>query len=120
MLNCKPTLESELHQTDFVQSSTIHELPNDFIHESPKGFSYEVEDYKRNVLAFWLLHHANYVYSTDRVRTIWGFYNSKKREYYAPINAKKCGDQVNISRTTPYTAMQLKLTPLEYALYSTS
>ena len=91
------------------------ELPLNFPHKAPKGFSYEVESHKSNVIAIWLLHHRKYCYSSDPVRTIWGFYNTRKGCYHAPINSTKHGDQVDISNTRPYTAMQLKLTPLEAA-----
>lgn len=94
------------------------ELPTDFIHEPPKGYSYKVRQYKPNVISIWLYHRRDYVYTTDMVYTIWGFYNTKKREYYAPINSKKPGDKVSINNTRPHTAMQLNLTPLEYVLYS--
>ena len=93
------------------------ELPPDFIHDPPKGFSYEVKPHKSNVVAIWLLHHRKYCYSSDPVRTIWGFYNTKKRCYFAPVNATKQGNQVDISNTRPYTAMQLNLNPLEMAFY---
>ena len=91
------------------------ELPNDFPHQPPQGYSYEVEDYKRNVVSIWLRDHREYSYTNDDVRTIWGFYNSKKGCYYAPINHKKCGDVVDIEDTRNYTAMQLNLNPLERA-----
>ena len=42
----------------------------------------------------------------------------KKREYFAPVNAKKPGQSVDISDTRDYTAMQLNLNPLEYVLYA--
>lgn len=88
------------------------ELPPDFIHEPPEGYSYIIEDFKRGVLAIWLLHHREYIYASDDVRTIWGFYAPRKQQYYAPINAKKVGNPVNIDETRPYTAMQLNLNPL--------
>lgn len=94
------------------------ELPNDFPHQPPAGYSYEVKEHKRNILAIWLRHHRKYTYSDDDVRTIWGFYNTKTGTYYAPINSTKCGDKVDINNTRSYTAMQLNLNPLEYALYS--
>jgi hypothetical protein len=93
----------------------VIELPLNFPHKAPKGFSYEVESHKSNIIAIWLLHHREYCYSNDPVRTIWGFYNTRKGRYHAPINSTKHGDQVDISNTRPYTAMQLKLTPLEAA-----
>ena len=45
--------------------------------------------------------HRKYSYTNDDVRTIWGFYNGKKGEYYAPINAKKAGDVVDINDQSP-------------------
>ena len=91
------------------------ELPLSFTHKPPKGYSYEVKDYKRNVISIWLRDHREYSYTIDDVRTIWGFYNTKTAKYYAPINHKKCGDEVRFSDTRPYTAMQLNLNPLEAA-----
>jgi len=94
------------------------ELPTDFPHQSPDNYSYKVKEFKTNVYAIWLHHHKDYVYTSDPVHTIWGFFNAKKRQYFAPINAKKPGKVVDIKNTTPYTAMQLNLNPLEHALYS--
>ena len=87
-------------------------LPCDFPHKAPKGYSYEVYSFKRNMVSIWLRHHYDYSYSSDVVRTIWGFYDNKKGCYYAPINSSKCGDQVDVNNTTPYSAMQLNLNPL--------
>jgi hypothetical protein len=83
------------------------ELPNEFPHKAPKGYSYQVKSFKRNVVAIWLHHPDHYNYTSDPVSTIWGFYNTKSRTYSAPVNATKCGDQVDIDKTTPYTAMQI-------------
>lgn len=88
------------------------ELPCDFPHKAPKGYSYEVYSFKRNMVSIWLRHHYDYSYSSDVVRTIWGFYDNKKGCYYAPINSSKCGDKVDVSDTTPYTSMPLNLNPL--------
>ena len=92
-------------------------LPNDFPHQPPKNYSYEVTQHKRNVLAIWLRDHREYSYTTDDVRTIWGFYNTKTGSYSSPINSTKQGDQVDISDTRDYTAMQLNLNPLESLFY---
>jgi len=88
------------------------ELPCDFPHKPPKGYSYEVYSFKRNMVSIWLRHHYDYSYSSDVVRTIWGFYDNKKGCYYAPINSSKCGDKVEVANTRPYTAMPLNLNPL--------
>ena len=91
------------------------ELPHDFPHQPPKGYTYKVKPFKRNIVAIWLQHPDRYHYSSDRVSTIWGFYSTKKQCYYAPINSTKQGDQVDISDTRAFTAMQLNLNPLEAA-----
>ena len=92
----------------------------DFPHLPPEGFSYEVTEHRKNMLAIWILNHGMFSYTDTPPRSIWGFYGTKKRCYHAPINSTKHGDKVDISSTTPYTAMQLNLNPLEYALYSKS
>jgi len=88
----------------------------DFPHSSPEGYSYEQTEFKRNVIAIWILNHRQFSYSGNRTtRSIWGFYNSKTKCFHAPINSKTVGDKVSIDNTTPYSAMQLKQTPLESA-----
>ena len=96
----------------FPFQMNLLELPPDFPHEPPEGYAYQVKPFKRNVVAIWLQHPDHYNFSSDRVSTIWGFYNTKSRTYSAPVNATKCGDQVDIKDTRPYTAMQLNLNPL--------
>lgn len=88
---------------------------SDFPHTPPEGYSYKFTQFNTRLISIWLHHSFPYSYATKPVKSIWGFYNSKKKEYYSPINSCKCGDKVNILHTTPYTAMQLKLTPLEVA-----
>lgn len=100
-----------------TQNLMTYELPSDFPHSSPKGYSYIVEKHNASTLSIWLLHHRRYVYAEngEPVRTIWGFYKPKSKSYYAPINSSKIGNLVNVSDTTPYTSMPLNLTPLERA-----
>ena len=94
-------------------------LPNDFPHQPPEGYSYEVLTFKRNILAIWCCNHSEFSYNGGAVaKSIWGFYDTKKQQYYAPINSKKCGKQVDIESTTPYSAMQLNLNPLMQCLMS--
>lgn len=83
-------------------------LPNDFPHQPPEGYSYEVLTFKRNILAIWFCNHSEFSYNGGAVaKSIWGFYDTKKRQYHAPINSKKLGDVVDIADTRPYTAMQI-------------
>ena len=87
-----------------------------FPHKPPEGYSYEQVPYKRNVIAVWILHHRQFSYNSGSpIRCIWGFYNTKTKEYFAPVNSKTIGKRVDISQTTPYSAMILKQTPLESA-----
>jgi len=82
---------------------------------------YEQTEFKRNVIAIWIHYERRFNYNLgDPVRCIWGFYDTKKQCYYAPINSTKQGNQVDIESTTPYSSMQLNLNPLEYALYAKS
>lgn len=83
-----------------------------FPHQPPKGYSYEVEQFKRNILAVWVCNHGQFSYTNKTPKSIWGFYNTKTKCYYAPINAKQVGDKVEIEDTSPYSAMQLNLSPL--------
>lgn len=85
-----------------------------FHHKAPKGYHYEQTQFKRNVTAIWICDERRYDYNNGKsVRCIWGFYDSKKGTYHAPINSSTVGDVVDPKNTTPYSAMQLKLTPLE-------
>ena len=88
----------------------------EFSHKAPKGYSYEFEQFKRNIISIWIRNHYQFVYNDgDSVRSIWGFFNTKTGQYHAPINSSKCGDPVEFKDTTPYSAMKPKLTPLELA-----
>lgn len=81
----------------------------EFSHIAPKGYSYEFEEFKKNVITIWLRHNAVYDYNLGKsVRSVWGFYNSKTRTYYAPVNAKTIGKCVDLNDTTPYTAMPIQ------------
>jgi hypothetical protein len=88
----------------------------EFPHKPPKGYSYEFESFKKNVIAIWIRDHKVYDYNLGKsVRCIWGFYDSKKGVYLSPVNSKTPGKCVDIDNTTPYTAMPLKQTPLTAA-----
>ena len=87
-------------------------------HEPPEGYSYEVKRFKSDIASIWLLNH-NISSFTGRNshRTIWGFYNTRKEQYYSPVTSTKPGNPVDIHKTTPYSAMVRNLNPLEMALY---
>ena len=90
----------------------------EFPHTPPIGYSYETKQFKSNVVSIWLHHHYEYVYSIEPVSTIWGFYNRKTKCYHSPITSTKCGNKVEVSQTTPYSAMPRTLNPLETVLYA--
>lgn len=79
----------------------------------PKGYHYEVQEHKRNVVSFWLCGGPTYQYLDGGTpRTIHSFYNYKKKVWYAPVNSKKIGDEVDPATMRPWTAMKLNLNPL--------
>lgn len=89
----------------------------DFPHQPPEGYSYEYEQFNTRLISIWLRYNLIFDYNLGKsTRTIWGFYNSKKREYHAPINSSKCGDKVRIEDTRNYTAMKIMRTPIELAM----
>ena len=88
------------------------ELPPSFPHEPPKGYHYEVEHFRRNVYRICIVNDGTFSYTDVPPKSVWGFYDVKKRRYSAPINYSKQGDPVDIKDTRPYTAMQLNLSPL--------
>lgn len=88
----------------------------EFPYKAPKGYHYETEPFKRNVVAIWIRHCRRFDYNLGGdVRCIWGFYNSKTKEYFAPVNSKTVGKCIKIENTTPYSAMIPKQNPLESA-----
>jgi len=88
----------------------------EFPYEAPEGYSYEFTEFKKNTVAIWLLHSAPYDYNLGKpVRTIWGFFNSKTKQYHLPINSSTVGGVVDIENTTSYSAMQPKFNPLTAA-----
>jgi len=88
----------------------------EFPHKPPKGYYYETEPFKRNVIAIWIHNTYRFDYNHgSAVRSIWGFYNTKTKSYHAPVNSSTVGSVVSIDKTTPYSAMQLKYNPLTAA-----
>jgi hypothetical protein len=88
----------------------------EFPHKPPKGMHYEYEEFKSHITAIWIHYDREFDYNLGKsVCCIWGFYDSKKRQYLAPVNSKTPGKCVNITDTTSYTAMIPKKTPLESA-----
>ena len=98
---------------------SLFELPPDFPHSPPKDYKYKVQRKNTSVLSIWTVYQGEYVYNVgEESICIWGFYNPKKQQYYAPINSTKVGDKVSVNDTSPYSAMKKNLNPLEALLYS--
>ena len=90
------------------------ELPIDFPHEPPTGYRYETVQFKSNVVAIWTVCNPGFSYNGgDDIRCIWGFYNTKKRQYHSPINCKKVGSVVDVDDTRPYSSMPIQYKGLE-------
>ena len=89
--------------------------------KAPEGYHYEVTDFKRNVVAFWLCGGRTYLYKKgESAQTIHSFYNYKKKVWYSPINSKKMGAEVAPENIRPYTSMPLNLNPLMLAFTQVS
>ena len=87
-----------------------------FIHKAPEGMHYEVEQFKRNIFSIWICYDRNFDYNLGKpVKCIWGFYDYKKCQFFSPVNSSTVGKQVDFKDTRNYTAMPLKLNPLEAA-----
>jgi hypothetical protein len=86
----------------------------EFPHSPPKDCSYEYENFNTRTIRIWLCNSRQFDYNLGAsTKTVWGFYSPKKHTYYAPINVKTIGKEVDINNTTPYSAMIPKQTPLE-------
>lgn len=86
----------------------------DFPHKAPENYFYEYEEFKHNVVRIMLRCHRKFDFNLgESTATVWGFYHTKKKCYYAPINVKTVGKEIDISSTTAYTAIIPKLTGLE-------
>jgi hypothetical protein len=84
-----------------------------FPHKAPESYFYEFEKFNSKFIAVWLCHTFPYSYTTKQIKSIWGFYSPKNNEYYSPVNSSKVGKKVDIRDTRNYTAMPIKLSPLE-------
>ena len=88
----------------------------EFPHKAPKDYSYQFETWNTRTIRIMLHCNKQFDYNLGApTQTVWGFYNPKKKVYYAPVNVKTIGKEVDIHSTTPYTAMPLKQTPLTAA-----
>jgi hypothetical protein len=85
-----------------------------FTHKAPKDYEYEVEEFKSGVFSIWLRCNRKFDYNLGKsTKTIWGFWSSKKCQFYSPVNSKTVGKVVDFKNTRNYTAMPVKESPLD-------
>jgi hypothetical protein len=90
----------------------IQEVP--FNHTPPEGYSYSFEEYKSGVISIWLNNTRKFDYNLGKpTKTVWGFWKIKTNRFFAPINSKTIGKEVEFKNTRNYTAMQIKPSPLD-------
>ena len=90
------------------------ETPIDFRHQPPIGYFYSFEEFKPGTVSIWLNNKRKFDYNLGKpTRTIWGFWKSKTNKFFAPINSKTIGKEVDLKQTRDYTAMQIKSSPLD-------
>jgi hypothetical protein len=86
-------------------------------HKAPEGYHYERTDFKTNVIAIWIHFDRKFDYNLgDECRCIWGFYNTKTKQFHAPKNSSTVGSVVDLNKTTAYSAMQKLKDKLTYSV----
>ena len=88
-----------------------------FHHQAPDGFEYWQDQFSETMTRIWIRNLRPFSYTNKQPSSIWGFWDKKRKVFLSPINYKKPGKVVDIEKTTAYSAMQLNLNPLEYALF---
>jgi len=115
-------LQKSKQKNDLKNCLQKDTIPTDSVlclipHKPPKNYSYESRKHNRLFISIWLHCHRRFVYNGGAsTYTIWGFYNTKTKQFHAPINSKTIGDVVEINDTSPYTSMPLNLNPLMQCL----
>lgn len=90
------------------------DLNPSFDHIAPDQYFYSFEEYKSGVIRIWLNCSRKFDYNNGKpTRSVWGFYSSKKRKYFSPINSITIGKEVRYEDTRNYTAMPTHQTILE-------
>lgn len=71
---------------------------------APEGYSYYIQkNWNSQFHAIWLINHTQFSYTTEEVKTIWGFLKKTNNVIYSPINSKKPGKPATF--VTQYSAM---------------
>lgn len=86
-------------------------------HKPPEGYHYEKREFKSNVIAIWICFDRRFDYNLgDECSCIWGFYNTKTKQFHAPKNSTTVGNVVKLENTTAYSAMQKLKDKLTYSV----
>ena len=90
----------------------IQEVP--FSHLPPEGYFYSFEEYQEGIVSIWICNTRKFDYNLGKpTKTVWGFWKIKTNRFFAPINSKTIGKEVEFKNTRNYTAMQIKPSPLD-------
>ena len=84
----------------------------EFPHKAPQGYEYWTDDFNSKFVRIWIRNKKYFHYCDGHPSAVWGFWNKKTKEYHSPVNHKKVGKVVNLTLTSPYSAMLLQLNPL--------
>ena len=69
-------------------------LPDGFPHKAPAGYSYEVRDFKRNIVSIWLQHHDSFSLAVPILFIRYGdSMTQKKSVTYCTHQSQTCGNQ---------------------------
>jgi|ETN01SMinimDraft_1059929.scaffolds.fasta_scaffold06255_4 hypothetical protein len=90
-------------------------LPNSFPHEPPQGYTYETTE-SGSILVIFICNHSHFTYTSHSpIKSYWGTYDRKTECYFQADATSLKFNKVDIKRTTPYSAVNVKLNPLEMA-----
>ena len=87
---------------------TMTNLP----HQAPEGYEYWTDDFSAKFTRVWIRNTGFFNYCEGQPSSVWGFINKKTGDIHSPVNHKKVGKVVDITFTSPYSAMVLQLNPL--------
>ena len=87
---------------------TMTNLP----HQAPEGYEYWTDDLSAKFTRVWIRNTGFFNYCEGQPSSVWGFINKKTGDIHSPVNHKKVGKVVDITLTSPYSAMVLQLNPL--------
>ncbi len=83
-----------------------------FPHQAPEGYEYWTDDFSAKFTRVGIRNTGYFTYCEGQPSSVWGFINKKTGDIHSPVNHKKVGKVVDITLTSPYSAMVLQLNPL--------